>query len=205
MTTPVEPFALDAADAFPDLPGVLGPCEVARAFTDVWDRGGHGPGRLAMQQRIYRATTATPPTAVPGRMRSFEPGDREVVVRWLRAFVDEAMPDVAVHEDPGRLLDRRLDDPDGDFFVWEHDGLAVSLAGYGTPTPNGIRVGPVYTPPEHRRNGYASALVGGMTAALLERRRFCFLFTDRANPTSNAIYRRIGYEPVGDVDQYRFA
>jgi hypothetical protein len=63
----------------------------------------------------------------------------------------------------------------------------------------------VYTPPEHRRRGYASALTAALTERLLAGgRRFCFLFTDLANPTSNAIYQRIGYRPLGDVDRYRF-
>lgn len=157
-----------------------------------------------MRQRIYRAAAATPPETVPGRARSCEDGDRDLIVGWLGAFIDEALGAQPVREDPARLLERRLDDPDGGFVVWDRDGQATSLAGYGTPTPNGIRVGPVYTPPELRRNGYASALVGEMTATLLRRHRFCFLFTDLANPTSNAIYQRVGYEPLADVDLYRF-
>ena len=75
----------------------------------------------------------------------------------------------------------------------------VSLAGHAGETPNGARVGPVYTPPELRGRGYASALTAALTEQLLERRRFCFLFTDLANPTSNSIYQRIGYRPVTDV------
>src|SRR5437016_4812353 len=39
---------------------------------------------------------------------------------------------------------------------------------------------------------------------LADGRRFCVLFTDAANPTSNAIYRRIGYVPVAEVQEYRF-
>ncbi|MFO7545350.1 MAG: GNAT family N-acetyltransferase, partial [Trueperaceae bacterium] len=51
-----------------------------------------------------------------------------------------------------------------------------------------------------RRRGYATALVAAVTQAMLdEGRRFCSLFTDLANPTSNAIYQRIGYRPVSDV------
>ena len=80
---------------------------------------------------------------------------------------------------------------------------AVSLASFGQRTPNGIRVGPVYTPPGLRGNGYASALVGQMTAELLGLHRFCFLFTDLANPTANGIYQRIGYEAVSDVSTTR--
>ena len=76
---------------------------------------------------------------------------------------------------------------------------------YGNPTPSGIRVGPVYTPPEHRGRGYATSLVADLTAERLAAGlAFCFLFTDLANPTSNAIYARIGYEPVADWDQWSF-
>jgi hypothetical protein len=81
----------------------------------------------------------------------------------------------------------------------------VSVVGAGGETPNGIRIGPVYTPPEVRNRGYASALTAAASADQLARgRRFCFLFTDLANPTSNKIYQAIGYEPVCDMDQYRF-
>jgi len=70
----------------------------------------------------------------------------------------------------------------------------VSLSGFGGPTPNGIRIGPVYTPEEMRGRGYATALVAAQSAWLLEHgHQFCFLYTDMANETSNAIYRRIGY------------
>jgi predicted GNAT family acetyltransferase len=85
------------------------------------------------------------------------------------------------------------------------DDRPVSLAGYGGPTRHGIRIGPVYTPPAERRRGYASACVAALSQQLLDRgRRFCFLFTDLANPTSNHIYQQIGYRPVSDVDEYRF-
>ena len=80
-----------------------------------------------------------------------------------------------------------------------YDGEPVSFGGFGGLTPNGIRIGPIYTPPELRRRGYASALTAALTQMLLDRgRRFCFLFTDLANPTSNSIYQRIGFRPIGD-------
>jgi predicted GNAT family acetyltransferase len=88
--------------------------------------------------------------------------------------------------------------------LWE-DGEVVSLVGAGGRTPNGIRIGPVYTPPAARRRGYASALFAAVSQAELDAgRRFCFLFTDLANPTSNHIYQAIGYEAVRDVDAYGF-
>jgi predicted GNAT family acetyltransferase len=83
--------------------------------------------------------------------------------------------------------------------------VPVSLAGFGGPTPNGIRIGPVYTPPEHRNRGYGTAVTAAVTQLLLARsHRFCFLYTDLANPTSKSIYVRIGYEPVCDSRELAF-
>jgi predicted GNAT family acetyltransferase len=130
--------------------------------------------------------------------------DRALVLEWLDAFAVEALPD-APQDSSEPWLERRLSDPDGEILLWEDEGRPVSLAASGTPTPTGIRVGPVYTPPDCRRRGYAEAVTAELTSHALARgRRFCFLFTDLANPTSNAIYRRIGYRPVCDVDQWAF-
>ena len=82
----------------------------------------------------------------------------------------------------------------------------MSLAGFAGPTPNGIRIGPVYTPPELRGHGHGTAVTAGVSQLLLDRgHKFCFLYTDLANSTSNAIYMRIGYEPVCDSRELAFA
>lgn len=89
--------------------------------------------------------------------------------------------------------------------LWEHDKQAVSLAGWGGQTPAGVRIGPVYTPPRHRRWGYGGAVTAAVSAERLAAgRQFCFLYTDLANPTSNRIYLNIGYEPVCDSLDYAF-
>ena len=79
----------------------------------------------------------------------------------------------------------------------------MSLAVSKGPTPNGIRIGPVYTPPEQRGHGYASACTATLSQMMLDSGyRYCFLFTDLSNPTSNSIYQKIGYRPVIDIDRY---
>jgi hypothetical protein len=159
-----------------------------------------------MAQRIYRTTTARAPSEVPGRARPYAEPDRELVLAWVDAFSEEALQGRAVPLESERWLDRRLADPEGEILLWEDAGEPVSLAAAGNATPNGLRVGPVYTPPESRRRGYAEAVTATLTRRAMERgHRFCFLFTDLGNPTSNAIYQRIGYEPVADVDQWAFA
>ena len=106
-------------------------------------------------------------------------------------------------EDPARFIDHRLTADDAGAVLWEDEQI-VSLAAFGNPTPNGIRIGPVYTPPEYRRRGYASALVAELSERLLAKRRFCFLFTDLANPTANRIYEQIGYRRVCEAAEIVF-
>ncbi len=186
-----------------DLPGVLGPVDEVRAFVEARTALGGAPARLAISERIFRLTQVRPPAPVPGSRRIAEPGDRELVAAWIEAFLREALGDSEVR-DVAAKTDRWLGGRGRTLHLWE-DGQVVSLTGVGSATPNGIRIGPVYTPPEARNRGYASALVAAVSQAELDGgRRFCFLFTDQANPTSNHIYQAIGYEPVRDVDAYRF-
>jgi predicted GNAT family acetyltransferase len=198
-------FAHDLHGSGHDLPGVLGPEPVGRAFAERWRALTGKSCRQAMAMRIYQLTAARPVTAVPGRVRRVTEADRDLLLDWYEAFQREAMGE-AVPEGIARSVDQLLtaDPVVRGLYVWE-DSAPVSMAGYSGPTPHGIRIGPVYTPPEHRRKGYASACVAAVSQCLLDSgRRFCFLFTDLANPTSNRIYQAIGYEPVGDVDEYRF-
>ncbi len=93
----------------------------------------------------------------------------------------------------------------GAVYLWDDGGAPVTMAAWAGPTPNGVRVNLVYTPPELRGRGYATACVARLSQLLLEQgRRFGFLCTDIANPTPNRIYRRIGYRPVCDVSEYHF-
>jgi uncharacterized protein len=201
----LEPLAADALAAFGSLPGAGGPREPVGKFARIWaERTGAG-AEISMRLRIYEAEETRRPEGVAGRIRPYEERDRELVLAWMDAFADEAMSE-APPETSEEWLERRLDDPDSGIVIWEVDGEAVSMGGYGGPTPNGNRIGPIYTPPGLRRRGYASALTAELTQMLLDRgQRFCFLFTDLANPTSNSIYQQIGYRPVADVDQWSFS
>jgi predicted GNAT family acetyltransferase len=200
----LEPLVAAAQEAFATLPGVAGPKEPVAKLARLWEER-TGQGRhLVLRQRSYAAEETIEPHGVSGAMRPYHDSDRELVISWMDAFVAEALPE-APPESPARWIERRQADPDSGTVIWE-DERPVSMGGFGGLTPNGIRIGPIYTPPELRRRGYASALTAAITRMLLDRgRRFCFLFTDLANPTSNSIYQRIGYRPVGDFDQWSFA
>jgi uncharacterized protein len=186
-----------------DLPGVFGPVDVVRMFIDAWIRRGGRPAAIEQHERSYQLTAVRPGRPTAGGWRVAGLDDRPIVLTWIEAFMLEAFGDVDQEEVQTRT-DRWLAGSERTLYLWENDG-PVSLCGVGYPTPNGIRVGPVYTPPDERGKGYASALVAAVSQAELDAgRRYCFLFTDLANPTSNHIYQAIGYEPVRDVDLWVF-
>lgn len=187
---------------YPALPSVLGPAGVSSAFADLWRRATGRPYRQGRAERIYQLNAVMPVVGVRGALRRATEADRALAVAWAIAFAAEALGD----DDPRtaeRMVDARLGGgADSGLYVWD-DGQPVSLAGYTGPTPHGIRVGPVYTPPAHRGKGYASACVAALSQLLLDGdRTYCFLFTDLNNPTSNHIYQAIGYQPMCDVDEY---
>jgi uncharacterized protein len=193
------------ADDGLDLPGVVAARPEADEFADAWESRRHVQRALRMASRIYRLAQVRPPASVSGRARVATAADRPLLIEWVEAFADEVLPHgPSPAQDAERVVDGRLDDERSGFLLWE-DGEPVSLAGWGAPTPNGIRIGPVYTPPDRRSHGYGSAVTAAVSAdQLAAGRQFCFLYTDLANPTSNKIYVDIGYEPVCDAVDYAF-
>lgn len=193
-----------AAEA--DLPGVTGAIPEVEVFARAWESYTGIAPQCRKMQRIYKLTEVRPPDGVPGRPRTAAAADREFLVSWLRAFAEDiSAAGTPGHVNPEQVVDARLVEGTGAFVLWEHDNQTVSLAGWGGQTPTGVGIGPVYTPPRHRRRGYGGAVTAAVSAERLATgRQFCFLYTDLANPTSNRIYMDIGYEPVCDSIDYAF-
>lgn len=198
----VEPLVRDVDEAYGPLPAVLGPEPVVEQFAEHWSRRTGQSSRAGTRQRIYELERVIqPPDPPPGRLRPARDADLSLLTSWIAAFHAEAVPSERFNS--AEVAAARL--RGGMLFVWE-DGEPVSMAAWSGRTPNGVRVNLVYTPPALRARGYASACVSALTTRLLQQgNRFCFLFTDLANPTSNRIYQRMGYRPVCDVTDYVFA
>lgn len=200
----VAALATDLATLGIAVPGTTGPVEEAHAFAEAWCSPRGLRSEVAVAERIYRLERVIPPVGVSGHVRIGTTADRDLLVEWVDAFLGEALERRSV-EEAAILVDRSFRTATRTWYLWEDDGRPVSVAAAGGPTPNGIRIGPVYTPPDLRRHGYASAVTAAASQVELDKgRRFIFLFTDLANPTSNKIYQQIGYEPVIDVDQLAF-
>ena len=195
----------DIAVDDPDVPGIVGNVPHIEDAAAVLAAATGRRAEMILSQGVYALHDVRETPSVPGEPREATSDDRDLLRRWMTDFLVEAVPEPRRHIDQlERTLDVRFSSGDSGFWFWQ-DGEPVSLAGFSARTPTGIRVGPVYTPSNVRRRGYATALVAELSRWLLRQgHRACFLFTDLANPTSNRIYVDIGYERVGDSMEFVF-
>lgn len=197
-------FARDLHESGREPPGVTAAAGVSRDFAEAWrDLTGQTP-RRGMKQRMHRLEAVRPVPEAPGRIRRATDEDRALLVDWFVVFEREVFGEGRDPEAARTTIGRVLDRDGSGLFIWEDDG-PVAMAGYRGGAPNVARIAAVYTPPRFRNRGYATACVAALSRLLLEGgfESLC-LYTDLANPTSNSVYRRIGYEPVCDMDEYRF-
>jgi predicted GNAT family acetyltransferase len=194
-------FAADLAARSPRLQGVVGALPACEAFARAWrERTGRAHAlRCHLRHHMLTELAAVPRAA--GRPRVARSDDCDWLAESQFAFIVEAR----VQDHAERMLaavPKRV--AHGDFWIWD-DGAPVSFAGWTDAGDDTARIAPVYTPPEARRRGYATALVAALAQALLNAgKRRLFLLTDVANPTSNAIYARIGFRAATDIYHFAF-
>lgn len=124
--------------------------------------------------------------------------DRALLLQWNQDFAIEVFGEPMTN---AQYIDNHI--KQNTIYLWQ-DEVPVSFVCCAGSTPNGKRLGPVYTPKEYRKKGYATTCVADLSQKFLEMGcKSCFLFTDLANPISNHIYRKIGYLPVTDCCEYK--
>lgn len=202
LQTPPHPLLLIGSPDLPGLidllakrplPGVNAPQAVAEEFAARWRQLTGATSRVAMRTRLFRLATLLPPPIPPGSARVAGPQDRDLLIEWLDAFQREVHG--GAREDSARTVDDKISF--GGLTLWEVDGEAVSAAGVTRNEAGVVRVAPVYTPPELRGRGYGAAVTAAVTQGALDAgAEDVVLFTDVTNPTSNALYERLGYRPV---------
>ncbi|WP_406001200.1 GNAT family N-acetyltransferase [Streptomyces sp. NBC_00829] len=186
-------LALALRDAGVELGGVRGEQGDVQAFAEAWAPHGWTVGA---RHRLFRLGALTPQRpAPPGRARRAGPADVPLVAAWMRGFAADIGSDAGV--DHTENITRRV--ADGCLFLWEADGQPVSMAARSPLLAGQSRISAVYTPAALRGRGYAGAVTAAVSGDALEAgAEQVLLFTDLANPTSNALYRRLGYRPLAD-------
>lgn len=190
----IPPLVTSLRELYLNLPGVAGPERTATAFATEWTARFGGDWSVHHHQRLHSITSVAPPgMRAAGFLRQALAPDLPVARAWIAGFIkDTGIRHVST--EAGERLIR-----DGRLYFWM-DGEPRCMVAAMRDTPHTTGIGGVYTPPRFRNQGYATMAVATLSQRLLESgRQSCFLYTDLANPASNIVYRRIGYEPLHDV------
>ena len=184
------------------IPGVVGPMVEAQTFSEHWVEGILDIfAKIDKRMRVFEAREVADLPLSAGQLRLARPDDHLLMARWI-VGLSEAIGEPADLESARSRAEKLIKDQQ--LYVWDHNG-PVSIAGVSRPMRNGTTIGLVYTPPEYRNKGYATSSVLLLTKKLLsDGHSFCSLYTDLSNPTSNSIYTKIGYVPVGDALAFDF-
>lgn len=184
-------------------PAVLGLDRVVEDFARIWAELSGQSYEVGMRQRVFELRQVQHPAYPPGQLRLATAVDLPLITEWISAFHAEALAEEIAWTTARELANGNI--RQNDIYIWDN-GQPVTMAAKVRPTAHGMTISLVYTPPEQRQRGYASACVAAFSQQLLDEGwQFCTLFTDLANPTSNSIYQKIGYKPVGDFNDYLFA
>ena len=190
----IPPLVEDVGRVYSSLNGVGGPTADAEAFARAWIAQHGGAWKTRFRMRIHELTSVSfPAPRPPGSLRKATEADLPLAREWVDAFQRDVGLPVAVPDMAQRMIGgERL-------FFWVDAGHECAMVAFSRETRSGCAINMVYTPPQFRRSGYATAATATLSDALLKGgRRFCCLYTDLANPTSNSIYAKIGYRPIRD-------
>jgi predicted GNAT family acetyltransferase len=175
--------------------GVVGPAAPARAVAAAWTAVTDDTIAFDRPILLNELGALTEVAVPPGARRQGVAGDAPAIALWLEDFSAEI--EHIAPADSRAMADNMLES--GHLDLWIVNGEVVCMVGHRVAA-GVVRIGPVYTPPEHRNHGYARRLTYEVTAHALQQPgvAHAMLFTDAANPVSNSIYRQAGYEPRGE-------
>ncbi|MCC8251337.1 GNAT family N-acetyltransferase [Saccharothrix luteola] len=196
----------DALAGDVELPGVNGPRESVEAFVVAWAARTGCNAREHMALRLYELGDLVMPD-VPGTPRLATVDDIDLLSHWRTEFGVEATEQVRDEdsEDRSRSMLRISLAAGHGHLIWHVGDTPVAWAAANAPASGMSRIGPVYTPPEHRRHGYGAAVTAACASWARENgAEHVVLYTDLSNPTSNSIYQRIGFRPVIDSAEFVF-
>lgn len=203
MLVPLANFLINNKCKFP---GVVGPSATCEIFSRVWKKESGQEYKLGMDQKIYQLDELIMPADISGQLLQAQEVHTNLVGQWLYEFSSESLAhEPTTIEKTMELVTRKI--KNGDVYLWKsNDDQIVSMNSVGRPTDNGIIIGAVYTPKDRRRQGFASMLVAKTSEHMLNKgKKFCVLYTDLSNPTSNKIYQQVGYKEVASSKHFIFS
>lgn len=188
-----------------DIPGIFGFKEGATEFVKLWQERRTTDVSLEMHERFHRLIRVNPSAIGSHSLEIATQQEYKLISEWNNEFLKEALPNSSASEIASNQTRLKQLIQQQSIFLLKAGNQILSMARKSGETPNGQIISGVYTPSDKRKRGYGTEVVAKLSQlALNEGKKFCFLSTDLANPTSNKIYYNIGYRPVIDIDVWRF-
>jgi GNAT superfamily N-acetyltransferase len=197
----IRDFAEQLKDRF--VPGISGDPILAEAFardyvTDNKQKSYH----IAMVMEAYYCPFLKHPIGVEGSVQPAKSSHIPIIAEFLAGFYKDALGDTVEPDTQMKAAERMISE--GGCLLWTIHDEPVSMAVIAHRSPRHGRINSVYTPFNHRKKGYASALVADICERLKAEGILPMLYADVKNPASNKIYKNLGFKESGKIADIRF-
>jgi ribosomal protein S18 acetylase RimI-like enzyme len=185
---------------------IIGPIESTECFVEFWRSSNGPPAKLSLHTGVYELISVRFPKMDNRVLIPTDAVSPNIALQYLLGFLIDCFPDM---DDPQTAAAKMFDHhaQARTLFFWKNPGdpVPVCMAAKARESRNAATISLVYTPPTLRRQGHASRMVAALSDRFLkEGKKFCNLFADMANPTSNDIYQEIGYRKIGENKHFKF-
>lgn len=195
-----EFLAKKLKDSLHNLQGVFGKIEDAQAFSKAWGK----ETEVLMHLGVYEANQIILPKNTKGSIRLATEEDLPLVEEFSIGYIKDCYPK-QLEKGNEAIIGAQRNIKNKYLYLLEVEGEVVSMAANNRESKNAGTIAWVYTPPQHRKKGYASMVTALLSQKILENGKpLCNLFTDLSNPTSNSIYQKIGYRRLGESIDLKF-
>ena len=192
---------IDGLDGY-DIPGIHAEKNLAERFVEIYAKRYNVEYEPEKNMRVYELNHVNPGIPETGKLRHATEADIYYLPYWQECFWAECFnKSIEISSD----IEKYLHTIPNTYVLEDYNGTPVSVARSHRKMSTVCAVGFVYTPPYIRGKGYATDCVAQLSKLLLEKGyKGVSLYTDLANPTSNSIYMKIGYNPIADVADIKF-
>jgi ribosomal protein S18 acetylase RimI-like enzyme len=184
------------------IPGVMGHGDTALHFAEAWKQRTQADFQFAGKDYLYELQHIGNTQPVTGALQLAGREDMPELKPLFKAYYQEDLGITKTDQELEQSITGQL--AESEIYLWNDEGVK-SMVTAMLPFDSGVELANVFTPQEHRRKGYASACITEVCRALLERYARIVLFVDQENIAANALYKRIGFHVVDELNTYTLA
>jgi len=184
-----------------DIPGINGPAKLVSQLSEAFCESYNWKSKIRYNQVVYQLTEIENNPNLEGNLKIATEDDLPLIGKWMDTFFEESLQ---ISDSEGAKATAKKKISRKEVYLWEKVSI-VAMTCIARHTANGISINYVYTPNHQRKKGYGTKLVAQVSTLMLKKGyKFCTLFADQDNPSTNRIYQRIGYKTVGEFRTVEF-